>query len=172
MNEKTFAAPRARAAAIPAPTLQETTITPTQAIDSSKAALTQGLNTVINSTQDFVAVGKANLDAVGTSGKIWAAGVQEITQQFASTVKASYEESVATFKAMSTAKSIKEALDLQGTYVKSAFSKAVAEFLEADRCVDQAYRAGAGAAEGSDDGCGWKLCQGGLNAPIDRAWLA
>ena len=127
MNEKTFAAPRARATAIPALTLQETTITPTQALDSGKATLNQGLNTVIHSTQDFVAAGKANLDAVGTAGRIWAAGVQELTQQFASTVKASYEDSVATFKAISTAKSIKEALDLQGTYVKSTFSKAVAE---------------------------------------------
>jgi len=89
--------------------------------------LTQGMKTMMKSTEDFVAFGQANLEAFVKSGQIWSAGVQELTKQFASSAKASFEESVSTFKAISTAKSVKEAMELQSTFAKSALEKAMAE---------------------------------------------
>jgi phasin family protein len=82
---------------------------------------------MINSTNDFVAFSKDNLEAFTAAGKIWAAGVQDLTQQVAATAKASLEESVATFKALGSVKSVQEAIDLQSTYSKAAVAKAVAE---------------------------------------------
>ena len=70
---------------------------------------------MIKSTEDFVAFGQANLEAFVTSGKIWAAGIQDLTKQFTTTAKASFDESVTNLKAVSTAKSIKEAIDMQST---------------------------------------------------------
>ena len=61
------------------------------------------------------------------AGKIWAEGVQGLTQQVASTAKASLEESVATFKALSSVKSLKEAFDLQTSYGKTVIAKTLAE---------------------------------------------
>jgi phasin family protein len=55
------------------------------------------------------------------------AGVQDLTKQFAATAKASLEESVATFKALGTVKSVQEAIELQTSYGKTAMAKAVAE---------------------------------------------
>ena len=78
-------------------------------------------------TQAFVTFGQGNLDAVTKSGQIWAAGMQDLTKQFAATAKASFDESVATFKALSTVKSVKEAIDLQSNYGKAVIAKAVAE---------------------------------------------
>jgi phasin family protein len=89
--------------------------------------LTQGMKTMMKSTEDFVAFGQANLEAFMKSGQIWSAGMQELTKQFATTAKASFEESVSTFKAISTAKSVKEAMELQSTFAKSALEKAMAE---------------------------------------------
>ena len=89
--------------------------------------ISQGMKTMMKSTEDFVAFGQANLEAFMKSGQIWSAGVQELTKQFATTAKASFEESVSTFKAISTAKSVKEAMELQTTFAKAALEKAMAE---------------------------------------------
>jgi len=97
------------------------------AVQPTKTTLTQGMKTMMKSTEDLVAFGQANLEAFVKSGQIWSAGVQELTKQFATSAKASFEESVSTFKAISTAKSVKEAIDLQSTFAKSALEKAMAE---------------------------------------------
>jgi phasin family protein len=87
----------------------------------------QGMNTMIKSTQDFVALGQGNLEALVKSGQIWTAGVQELMKQFAETAKASFDDSVATFKAISSAKSVTEAMDLQSKLATSVAGKALAE---------------------------------------------
>lgn len=88
---------------------------------------TKGIKTMIRNSQELVAFGEGNLEALATAGKIWVAGVQELTNQVATTAKASFEESVAAAKALVTAKSVKEAIDLQSTYAKKALSNALAE---------------------------------------------
>jgi phasin family protein len=100
---------------------------PAAAITPTKPTLMQGMSKMMKSTEDFVAFGQANLEAFVKSGQIWAAGVQELTKQMASTAKETFDESVSTFKAISTAKSVKEAIDLQSTFAKTAFEKAMAE---------------------------------------------
>lgn len=79
-----------------------------------------------NTIRDFAAFGAANIEAVTASGKIWAEGMTGLTNQFSSTAKASLEETVAAFRALTAAKTLKEAIDLQGNYGKAAFANAVA----------------------------------------------
>jgi phasin family protein len=102
-------------------------IEPAAAITQTKPTLTQGMKSMMKTTEDLVAFGQANLEAFVKSGQIWSAGVQELTKQMATTAKASFEESVSTFKAITTAKSVKEAMELQSTFAKSALEKAMAE---------------------------------------------
>ena len=102
-------------------------VKPSSATKPTKPTITQGIKTMMKSTEDFVAFGQANLEAFVKSGQIWSAGVQELTKQFATSAKASFDESVSTFKAISTAKSVKEAMDLQSTFAKAALEKAMAE---------------------------------------------
>jgi phasin family protein len=125
MTEKTGAAGRGREATAPATTLYETAVNPTLVINPTTT--TQGLNTMINNTKDFLAFGKANFTAITASGKIWAAGVQDLTKQFAGSAMASYEESIALAKALSAAKSVKGAIDLQNTHVVASIARAAAE---------------------------------------------
>jgi len=96
-------------------------------IKPTRSTITQGMKSMMKSTEDFVAFGQANLEAFVKSGQIWSAGVQELTKQIATSAKASFDESVSTFKAISTAKSVKEAMDLQSTFAKAALEKAMAE---------------------------------------------
>jgi len=102
-------------------------ISPTEPNLTPPRNLSQGMKTMMKSTEDFVAFGQANLEAFVKSGQIWSAGMQELTKQFASSAKASFEESVSTFKAITTAKSVKEAMELQSTFAKAALEKAMAE---------------------------------------------
>ncbi len=104
-----------------------------------------GMNTMIKSTEDFVALGQANMEALVKSGQIWTAGVQELMKQFAETAKASFDELVATFKAISSAKSVTEAMNLQSKFATSVAGRALAEFEQVRRRVDQADRADASA---------------------------
>jgi phasin family protein len=123
MTERTSAAERGREA--PAATLYETAVNPTLAMNSTTN--TQGLNTMINNTRDFLAFGKANFEAITASGKIWVAGVQDLTRQFADTAMASYAESLALAKALSAVKSLKEVADLQSTLGVASISRAAAD---------------------------------------------
>ncbi len=87
----------------------------------------RGMNTMIKSTEDFVALGQANMEAFVKSGQIWTAGVQELMKQFAETAKASFDELVATFKAISSAKSVAEAMDVQSKFATSVAGRALAD---------------------------------------------
>jgi len=89
--------------------------------------LTQGLKKMMKSTEEFVAFSQANMEAFVKSGQIWSAGVQELTKQMATTAKATFDESVSTFKAISTAKSVKEAMEMQASFAKAALEKAMTE---------------------------------------------
>jgi len=116
--------PEPIAAAVPAVIAEAT---PMAADKPTNPTLNQGMKTMMKSTEDFVAFSQANLEAFVKSGQIWSAGMQELTKQFASSAKASFDESVSTFKAISTAKSVKEAMDLQSTFAKATIEKAMAE---------------------------------------------
>jgi phasin family protein len=106
-------------------------INPTTAAAAAQTAsntITQpeGNKTMINSTENLIAFGKGNLEALTASSKIWVAGVQDLSQQFAATAKASIEESVATLKAVSAIRSLNEVVNLQSVY-SQAVSKALAD---------------------------------------------
>jgi phasin family protein len=96
-------------------------------IEPTQPTITRGIKSMMKTTEDFVAFGQANLEAFVKSGQIWSAGVQELTKQIANSAKASFDDSVSTFKAMSTVKSVKEAMDLQSNFAKAALEKAMAE---------------------------------------------
>jgi phasin family protein len=87
----------------------------------------RGMNTMIKGTEDFVALGQANMEALVKSGQIWTAGVQELMKQFVETAKASFDESVATFTAISSAKSVTEAMDLQSKFTTRVAGRALAD---------------------------------------------
>ncbi len=53
--------------------------------------------------------------------------MQDLSQTFAAAARASLDETISTFKAMSGVKSVKEAMDLQAKLVRSAMEKAVAQ---------------------------------------------
>jgi phasin family protein len=100
------------------------------AMDTEKTflkAMTHTEKTMTKTAEEFVSFGQGNLEAFTKAGQIWAAGVQELSKQFAATAQAHVDQTVATFKALTSVKSFKEAVDLQSTLARSTVEKAVAE---------------------------------------------
>ncbi len=132
MSKKPSAPVQARATTPTLTVVADVPVPPTEVIAPTHAAAPpftriQGMKTMMTSPIDFAAIGKDNLAAITASGKIWAEGVQDLTKHAAATAKASYEESVATFKALTTVKSVKEAIEIQTAFSKAAIEKAIAE---------------------------------------------
>ena len=125
----------------------------------TQAKVKEGMEKAMKTAEELMSFSQGNLEAMVKCGQIWAAGVQDIGKQLAANAQASFDETVSTFKALSSAKSLKDAFDLQASLARSTLEKTVAEFGQADRRFDEAHRAGAGAAHRprqSGDGEVWQ----------------
>ena len=96
-------------------------------IEQTQAKMKEGVEKAMKTAEEFVTFGQGNLEAFVKSGQIWAAGVQDLQKQMAATAQASFEETVATFKAMASSKSLKDAFDLQTSVARGAIEKTLAE---------------------------------------------
>ena len=77
--------------------------------------------------EEFVSFGQANLEAFVKSGQIWAAGMQDLSKQVAANTQAQLDSTMSTFKAMTAVKSLKEAMDLQGSLLRATVETAMSQ---------------------------------------------
>ena len=87
----------------------------------------KGMEKAMKSTEEMVAFGQGNVEAFVKSSQIWTAGLQDLSKQFAATAQANLDETMNAFKAFSGVKSLKDAIDLQTNFARSAFEKSMAE---------------------------------------------
>jgi phasin family protein len=85
------------------------------------------MDRAIKIDEDLVSFGQGNIEAVMKSSQILAAGVQDLGKHFAATAQAQMDETMATVKALSSVRSIKEAVELQTAMAKTTMEKLVAE---------------------------------------------
>jgi phasin family protein len=81
----------------------------------------------MKTAEELMAFSQGNLEAMVKSGQIWAAGVQDIGKQIAANAQASFEETMSTFKALTSVKSVKDAFDLQATLARTTVEKTLSE---------------------------------------------
>lgn len=81
----------------------------------------------MKTAEELVTFGQGNVEAFVKSSQILIAGVQDLTKQMAASTQASFEEAFGTFKAIASARSVREAMDLQAGYARSALEKAVTQ---------------------------------------------
>lgn len=115
--------------AVQAATEMAETVTQTAetVIATTTTTVKQGMEKTMKTAEDFLAFGQSNMDAFVKSSQIWAAGVQDISKQVAASAQASFDETMAAFKAMSGVKNPKDAMDMQANLVRANMEKAVAE---------------------------------------------
>ena len=81
----------------------------------------------MKTSQEIVAFGQGNVEAVMKSGQILATGWQDLTRQMTSAAQASMDDAMAAFRAMAGIRTVKEAVDLQATLARSAMEKALSQ---------------------------------------------
>jgi phasin family protein len=90
------------------------------------SALQEG-RPMMKTAEQFMSFSQANVEAMVKSSQIFASGWQDLTKQMAATAQASMDETMSTFRALTTVKSIKEAMELHTSLAKSTIEKAVAQ---------------------------------------------
>jgi phasin family protein len=93
----------------------------------TQAKVKESMENAMKTAEELVAFGQGNVEALVKSGQIWAAGVQDIGKQMAASAQASFEETMSTFKAFSSVKSLKDAFDLQANLARATMEKTLAE---------------------------------------------
>ncbi len=99
----------------------------TSTVEASQLQIKEGITKTMKTAEEVVAFSQGNVEALIKSGQIWSTGLQDISKQMASSMQASYEEAMSAFKALTSVKSLKEAVDLQVGLARSAVEKSVTE---------------------------------------------
>jgi phasin family protein len=99
----------------------------TAGFEATQAQVKQAAEKAVTTAEELVAFNQGNLEAFIKAGQIWTAGVQDLSKHIAASAKASLDDSIATFKALSGVKSIKDAIDLQTSFARSTLEKTLAE---------------------------------------------
>jgi phasin family protein len=93
----------------------------------TQAKVKEGMEKAIRTAEEMVAFSQGNIEAVVKSGQIWAAGVQDLGKQIAANAQASFDETMSAFRALTSAKSLKDAFDLQANLARLTLEKTLAE---------------------------------------------
>jgi phasin family protein len=89
-----------------------------------QAKLFKGAGSAMNKTAEMVG---GNLAALTKSGQIWAAGVQDLSQQVAASVQSTVQETTNAFKTLTAVKSLREVIEVQSGFARNALDKAMSE---------------------------------------------
>lgn len=78
-------------------------------------------------SEDLVAFGKGNVDALMQASQVWTAGVQALAKDVIAATQAQIEQTAANMKSLAAVKSPKELLDLHTALTRSAVEAVIAE---------------------------------------------
>jgi phasin family protein len=93
----------------------------------TQAKVKAGMEKAMKTAEELVAFSQGNVEAMVKSGQVWAAGVQDISKLMAATAQASFDETMSTFKAFSSVRSLKDAIELQASFARTTMEKTLAE---------------------------------------------
>jgi phasin family protein len=99
----------------------------TNGFEASQAKMKEQMAKAMKTTEDFMAFSQGNVEAMIKASQIFTTGMQDLSKHLAVSTQASVEESMATAKALSGVKSVKEAVELQTGFARTLVEKMVAE---------------------------------------------
>jgi phasin family protein len=99
----------------------------TAGFEATQSKMKEGMEKAMKTAEELVAFNQGNVEAIVKSGQIWASGVQDLSKHFAAAAQASLDESLAAFKALTSVKSVRDAIELQTSFARSALEKTMAE---------------------------------------------
>lgn len=108
-------------------TLKEGVAKATAGYETTQMKMKEGVEKAMKTAEEFVAFSQGNMEALIKAGQIWATGMQDLSKHMVSAAQSSMEDSMSTFKALTTVRSLKDAMDLQTSFARSQLEKSVAE---------------------------------------------
>ena len=96
-------------------------------MEQAQVQVKEGMQRVLKTAEQMTSFSQGNMEALMKSHQILANGFTDLSRMFAASAKTSLDETMFTFKAMSTVKSVKEAFELQSSFAKSSLEKALSE---------------------------------------------
>ena len=107
--------------------LKDGIATATAGVEQAQAQLRDGVSKAVRTAEEMVSFSQGNFEALTKSGQIFATGMQDLSQSFAAAAKASLDDMMGTMRAMASAKSIREAMELQANLLRATMEKAVSQ---------------------------------------------
>jgi phasin family protein len=106
---------------------KQSSATATAGFEQAQAQLKEGYDRAVKTAEKFAQFQQANLEAFVKSGQILATGLTDLSKHVAGTAQANLDESMSNFRALTSAKSLKEAFDLQAGFARASVEKALNE---------------------------------------------
>jgi phasin family protein len=107
--------------------VKEVAAVATAGFEQAQVQMKEGVQRAMKTAEQVAHFSQGNVEAFVKSSQILASGWQDLSKLFAANAKASLDESITTFKALSSVKSLKEAFDLQTSFARTSLEKAVSE---------------------------------------------
>lgn len=97
------------------------------AFEQGFAQVSKGAEGFVKATEEAVEFGRGNMDAFTKATQVYFAGVQDLSRQTLAMVQALSEQTLDNVKALSSARSLKEAADLQASFARAGFERVMGE---------------------------------------------
>lgn len=98
-----------------------------QVVETAKAQVEQTNEAVAKGYDDFAVLQKDGVDALIKAGEIWARGAEDFGKAYLALAQEAAEVNSEAAKAILSAKSLKEVVDLQGDFARKGFDKSLSE---------------------------------------------
>jgi phasin family protein len=101
--------------------------TATAGFEQVQVTMKEGVAKAMKTAEQMAHFSQGNVEAFVKSSQIMATGFTDISKLIAASAKASMDETMSTFKALTSVKSLKEAFELQQSFARTSMEKAMAE---------------------------------------------
>lgn len=98
-----------------------------QSAAAAKEQFEKATTQLLKSYEDLQTAGKANVEALVESSSIAAKGAEDLSREVVAYSQSALDKTITTSKALLTAKSLQEVVELQNSFLKSSFDSLVAE---------------------------------------------
>ena len=121
---------RTKSKAAPKPAQAATKVTPEtyeQVVETTRAQVEKANEAVVKGYDTFTAFQKDGVDALIKAGTIWAKGAEDLGKAYFAIAQENAEAGSEAAKALLSAKSLEEVVDLQGEIARKSFDKSLSE---------------------------------------------
>jgi phasin family protein len=117
----------APSAATPVPPATRATPALTDVMERPMQQANKATETMMKAAEEAAAFGRGNVEAITQATQIYVAGVQDLGKQTFAMVQGLADATVESAKALSSVKSLQEAMQIQSNYARAAMEKSVSE---------------------------------------------